>query len=88
MIFACVVSIDVSLSFESNLNRLGKSIVGVLQQFTKHYMLIFRPSAFVEDAQNAPVNSAEYLARILSISARWFTSTGSSYPESHYTENC
>ena len=88
MTIACVVLIDVLLGFESNLDGLGESVIGVLQQFTKHYILIFRPSAFVEDAQNAPVNSAEYLARILSISARWFTSTGSSHPESHYTENC
>ena len=38
--------------------------------------------------RSAPVNSPEYLARTLSISARWFTSTHSSSPEFHCAEAC
>ena len=83
----CVVSVNVSPGFESDLDHLGESIVGILQQFTKRYTLVFRPSVFVANVQNIPVNSPEYLAKTLSISARWFTSTHSSSPESHYTGN-
>ena len=48
---------------------------------------MLRLSAFVENTRNIPVNSPEYLARTLSISARWFTSTDSSSPEFHYVGN-
>ena len=46
---------------------------------------MFRPSTSTDNIRNIPVNSPEYLARTLSISARWFTSTVSSLPELHCT---
>ena len=47
LIFTRVVSVDVPLRFESDLNRLGGSIIGVLQQFAKDYKPVFRLSAFL-----------------------------------------
>ena len=42
----------------------------------------------MESARDLPLNSPEYLASTLSISARWFTSTASSSPNSHCRGSC
>lgn len=80
--------IDVLLGFEMDLDGRGASIIGVLQQFTEHYSPAFIPPISTKTKEGVPVNSPEYLANILSMSARWFTSTDSSCPEFHCAQTC
>ena len=87
-IHARLLSINISLGLKSNLHGRGGSVIGVLQQFTKYYMPVFRLSVSTENMWYAPVYSPEYLARTLSMSARWFTSTDFSCPEFHCTQIC
>lgn len=84
---AHLASINVVLGFETDLDGRRGSIVGVLQQLAKDCALKLGLSASrantEEGGVDVPVNSPKYLANILSISARWFTSTNSSCPEPH-----